>query len=222
LGYFWGVFVYSIKNGAADRLYYPMDFRGELCGQGKYTNKPYVYYIHPLMDTDLKICVESCPLSTGPDICLPATDGKTDTGFCYAQMQADEYLEYCMPVEPNNEEVVMGILEEPIFIFKRFLGDINRSVSVMVSSSLLSFFSACLIMWMLKFRKTSQIITFLSVILAITSFAISSYICYLRYEELIEERCLYQTDDGDCGGFQAYFFYVFLAPSHLCISIRPG
>lgn len=206
--YFWAIFIYSIKNGAPDRLYYPMDFRGELCGQGKYSSKPLVYYIHPLIDTKLKICLGSCPLSTGPDICLPETDGKTNTGFCYAQMQAKEYLEYCLPIEPNNESVIMEILEAPMFILKRFLGDINRSISVMVSSSVLSFLTGCLILFLLKYRRSSQIITFTSVVFAIASFGVSSYVCYLRYEYFIEERCLYQIDDGDCGGFQAYFFYV--------------
>jgi len=42
-----------------------MDFRAEICGVGKLESRPYLYFISPTVDINVKMCVESCPETAG-------------------------------------------------------------------------------------------------------------------------------------------------------------
>jgi len=83
--FFYGVFAYL--DGDPNRLIYGMDIRSEICGVGKLEEKALVYYINPVVDIDLKICIEKCPDLSGPDICIyNEVDPYVLTPFCYTQI----------------------------------------------------------------------------------------------------------------------------------------
>jgi len=53
-----GVYAYFVMTGGnPDRLANGMDFRGELCGIGALSNKPFLYYAGPVIDMQVTWCV---------------------------------------------------------------------------------------------------------------------------------------------------------------------
>ena len=59
---FFFAIIWTLINGHSNRLFHGMDFRGELCGIGRYSNensnlKPYLYYVYPESDVRVGICV---------------------------------------------------------------------------------------------------------------------------------------------------------------------
>ena len=106
-----------------NRLINGMDFRGVICGVDKYSDKPYLYFVNPVLDINVAICVKSCPQSTGNKICLYEKDGFTKTGFCYTQMQTSYSGKYCLPLEPVNRLIVDDFLNEFFNLVKRTSAD---------------------------------------------------------------------------------------------------
>lgn len=96
----------AITNGDLNRLSTGYDFRTALCGFDKFVDKPYLYYINPVLDINVAICVAHCPKTTGDKICLYKRDGVTPTSFCYIQMQTTYNGKYCLPIEPINHQIV--------------------------------------------------------------------------------------------------------------------
>jgi len=82
VGFFFYV-VFAYKDGAPDRLQKGMDFRSEVCGTDDLESKPYLYFANPVIDINVKFCVEKCPPSSGPLICLYDVDPDRETPFCY-------------------------------------------------------------------------------------------------------------------------------------------
>lgn len=114
---------FAIADGDLSRLINGMDFRGVICGVGSYSDKPFLYFINPVLDINVGICVSSCPKSTGNSICLYEKDGFTKTGFCYTQMQTSYSGRYCLPLEPINKEIVDNHLNEFFHLVKRTSAD---------------------------------------------------------------------------------------------------
>ena len=62
------------RDSAPERLLSGLDFRGEVCGQGRLKSKPYLYYPTPIYDARIGMCVEKCPENTGKELYLYDTD----------------------------------------------------------------------------------------------------------------------------------------------------
>ena len=113
----------AITNGDLDRLTNGYDFRSVLCGVDQFADKPYLYFINPVMDINVAICVQHCPTTTGDNICLYKRDGITPTSFCYVQMQTTYNGKYCYPVEPINHRLVDVFLNSFYNSVKRTVAD---------------------------------------------------------------------------------------------------
>jgi len=126
----------SITNGDLNRLINGYDFRTVLCGVGNYADKPYLYFIDPVADINIGICVQNCPSTTGDTICLYKKDGITPTSFCYVQMQTTYNGRYCYPVEPINHAIVDTFLNS-------FYNSVRRTVTdfLIVNFFLYSFYT---------------------------------------------------------------------------------
>lgn len=81
---FHGVVLFSY--GDINRISNGYDFREEVCGVKGLIKLPYLYYASPAKDINVAFCVESCPTTTGLNICLYDIDHFTKTPFCYVQM----------------------------------------------------------------------------------------------------------------------------------------
>lgn len=114
--------VLAILNGDLNRLTTGYDFRSVLCGYDNFSDKPYLYFINPVVDLNLRICIKHCPKSTGDTICLYKPDGVTPTSFCYIQMQTTYNGKYCYPVEPVNHKIVDTYLNS-------FYNSVRRTVA---------------------------------------------------------------------------------------------
>jgi hypothetical protein len=56
----------AFLDGRTERLFNGMDFRAEVCGNGKFTNKHYLYFMTPTIDINVAMCVHKCPNATVP------------------------------------------------------------------------------------------------------------------------------------------------------------
>ena len=62
-----GLFINAILvfiNGSSNRLMNGTDFRAEICGVDQRSDRSYLYYVQPTVDTKVAMCVSSCPNST--------------------------------------------------------------------------------------------------------------------------------------------------------------
>ena len=99
------------------------DFRSVLCGVDNFADKPYLYFINPVIDVNIGMCVSHCPKTTGDTICLYKKDGVTPTSFCYVQMQTTYGGKYCYPIEPINHYIVDTYLNSFYFTIRRTIAD---------------------------------------------------------------------------------------------------
>jgi hypothetical protein len=104
---------YVLLEGAPERLSNGNDFRAEICGTGKYSNRTYQYFANAIIDVSVSFCVKECPSSTGQTICLYDTKGIDYPNddpyyakFCYVQLRSDPLGKYCIPKEPINRSKV--------------------------------------------------------------------------------------------------------------------
>lgn len=124
------------------RLVNGYDFRTEICGHGKYVEKPYLYYANPVLDIRVAFCVKECPTASGPLTCLYDTTGTYYDSiyekFCYVQMQGSLRSKYCRPNEPKNREVVDAHLESFDFSTKRYASDLFMSVEAIAVGAIVT------------------------------------------------------------------------------------
>ena len=117
--------IYLVWNsGSFPRLTNGLDFRGEICGLGKLSNFPYLYYPSPVIDTNVAFCVNKCPKTSGQEICLYDVNPNVLTTFCYLQMQSTYSGRFCRPSEPVNRKFVDGELNAWTNIIQRLVGDL--------------------------------------------------------------------------------------------------
>ena len=90
-----------------ERLSNGYDFRREFCGQGSRSDLKYTYFIDPIKDIQIAICVEQCPNTTGSPIFLyeKVEINKTKViqqlpQFSYSTLRSKKYAKYCYPFQP--------------------------------------------------------------------------------------------------------------------------
>ena len=199
-------FVLSYRMGDVDMINY-LDFRGRRCGRAELEDRPYVYYINPSLDMNLRMCVESCPDSTGLPICLYEPDGTTPTPFCYTQMNTLRSGSLCIPAEASTKRKFL----ESYFDTQRYMMSMVmelyyswdfQSIALVVAV-LLNF----VLLELIKRKRIIKFIIWLFLFLLLASFLLLAYFFNREYKERIALRCLFGVDKYKCGGGIAYFFY---------------
>ena len=109
---------------------YGLDFRARPCAKEALSLSTYLYFVHPNIDIDFTMCVTACPVSTGLDMTLYHTDGKTQhigPNFKYSSIQTHQVGRYCIPVESGLKSTVDTYIETGNKLFERSIGDIYYS-----------------------------------------------------------------------------------------------
>lgn len=68
-------FAYLLIVSDLQKMSHPVDYRAESCGLNHLSQRPYLYYILPNIDLNVKMCVSKCPIDTNRDICLYRRNG---------------------------------------------------------------------------------------------------------------------------------------------------
>ena len=206
-----GTILYSYQLGDVDNINY-LDFRGRRCGRVELSHRPYVYYMNPSLDMNLRMCVESCPDSTGLKICLYKKDGVTPTTFCYTQMNTERYGSLCIPSEASTKKKFF----ERYFDIRRYLlimvADLYYSWDYILISFVFMVGICFLTMELFRHKKTIIFIIWFFLLNIIISFIILAFFFRIEYNNQIKLRCLFELDKYNCGGlFASIFYYGYFA-----------
>ncbi|KAL4472584.1 hypothetical protein ABPG74_018533 [Tetrahymena malaccensis] len=209
-GFFIFASIYVLSDGRPARLGNGYDFRTELCGNGKYVKQPYLYYLNPVQDIRVAMCVSSCPTTSGPLICLYDTSGKTYdsiyTKFCYTQMQSSIRSKYCVPNEPINGAVVNTYLESFDLSVKRYASDIMLGVDIMLCGAVLTVILSFLFLYFLKNQSTVSCFVSLTFLLILMCCGGLAFLFYREYVLELQKNCFTLRDENNCVGSRGYSF----------------
>ena len=136
----------------------PRDIRGLICGEAELETKPFLYFLAPTVDPNVAICVESCPSTTGQQICI--YDGKNSTQlttFCYTQISTDTSGKYCYPTETEPREIIDNFLSEIEPTIRRMIGDLFLSWDVILLVFIVVLFIAFGVTTLLRKEKGIKI-----------------------------------------------------------------
>ncbi|EGR33911.1 solute carrier family 44 protein member 2, putative, partial [Ichthyophthirius multifiliis] len=205
--------IYVFKDGRPQRLQNGFDFRAELCGQGKFVDRPYLYYPNPATDINVAFCVQQCPQSTGPLICLYQTNGipynSVYSKFCYVQMQSKPVGKYCKPYEPQNKLALDNHLLKFDLRVKRYVSDIYNSLDMIGLGAILISFLSFIFYIFIRNSNLIVIYMFSIFIFIIGCFAGYSYLFYREYQLELAQNCFTGIDEKQCVGDRGYLYRIF-------------
>ena len=75
----------SARSFFIQRVFKPMDFRGDICGESYLKDKPKIVWANPMgWGVHVKSCVAKCPLTDGEENCLYNPDNSLEySDYCY-------------------------------------------------------------------------------------------------------------------------------------------
>ena len=186
------------------------DFRGKNCGQNQLSHRPYLYYLAPSLDVNVKMCVTNCPNQAGLPICLYKKDGVTDTVFCYTQMDSRLEGTICLPTEPSTKKRFLEKQWEFEIILKDLIYDFYISYDFIFLSFLLGGFLAWFVISLMRRKKIIKGVIWVFILNINFQFCLFSFFSYLIYKKIIDLSCLFGIDKYSCGGNLAYYFYILI------------
>lgn len=186
--------VYLINLGSVHRLSHPTDFRSELCGTNHLSGHPYVYFLQPLVDVEVRMCVRECPRETGPRICLYDRSMK-ETIYCYDQLKTSLLDKVCMPVEPlNKQAIIRHQMATPVS---------RQAISVVYGSRwwvLVGTLAGIAMAWLVSvlITKWVRVVVWGAMWLGILGWLLMAWVTRGEYHSRVAEECLFSTDLYDC------------------------
>ena len=202
------IFILSQSN--PKKLAYGLDFRTEFCGLSHLSQKKYVYFIHPNVDINLKICIKKCPEATNKEICLYRRDGinyHTEKRFCYSTIQSRAKGRFCIPVETKTRHTVENYLNRFNNGIGFFIGDVYLSWDYIFIGFILALIFSQIFSFFFQYGKFLFFFLLFSILAFPVFFFGVSIIFYLEYINIIELYCFNQIVSNLCIGYYGKIFY---------------
>lgn len=203
----------AFGGGKPERLYAGLDFRSEACGFNQLEIRPYLYWPHPNVDLNVRMCVAECPQDTGRKICLYQRDGETlhiADKFCYTAIQTTKYGRYCVPRESETKITVDDWIVSWENIYRRALGDIAMSKDIIFVGFLVAMVLGFLVTIMMSFKFLATVWIWLSMFITMLCLGVLAGFSYFEYLGTIETRCYQSIDTNSCGGERSTFFWFLM------------
>lgn len=210
-------FLIVFAQGNPDKLAYGIDFRALPCGLGRLNEKPYLYFLQPNIDLNVKMCVNKCPEGTNYILCLYRPDGineHSDDRFCYTSIQSKRRGKYCIPVEVKTKSTVNSHLNSIFIYLGRILGDVYLGRDVITAGFIATLLLTNLIVFFFRFKL--MLLTF-SIVISLSGpfiFIYFAYAYHIEYNDLKNKQCPNIMNLADCLGVDGrllnFMKYVFL------------
>jgi len=206
---------FFLGKGDINHLTRGYDYLANTCGEGHFTDRPYVYWVNPLVDINMKLCVSSCYARFGEHICIYDNDGKEISGAddprtatgCEYRVPADLISIYCYPQEPVSRDLVEKFLETPEQLVRSYGGDFVQSEDIIIFGIALGMVSSYVIMKMLHSKRMHMITAVLCLIGSAVTGIVMALLCLRERDTIIDERCEEGQKEEDCEGSLARFYY---------------
>ena len=186
------------------------DFRGKNCGKNQLSHRPYLYYLAPSLDVNVKMCVENCPNHAGMPICLYKKDGITKTIFCYTQMDTTLQGKICLPTEPSTKKRFLAKKWEIKIIIKDLIYDFYISYDFIFMSFIICGFLSWLVISLMRRKKIIKGIIWIFILNINFQFCLFSLFSFFIYKRIINLYCLFGIDKYNCGGTISFTFYILI------------
>ena len=172
-----------------------------------------MYWPHPNVDLNVRMCVAECPEDTGRKICLYQRDGETlhiADKFCYTAIQTTRYGRYCVPRESETKVTVDEWIVSWENVYRRALGDLAMSKDIIFVGFIAAMIVGFLVTVMMSFKILATIWIWLSMMITLLCFGVIAGFSYLEYKDTIAVRCYNAVDTNQCGGERASFFWLLM------------
>ncbi len=189
-----GVCVYLVNLGSVQRLSHPSDFRSELCGTNHLSGHPFLYFLQPLVDPQVRMCVTKCPQETGPRICLYDRSMR-DTIYCYDQLKTSLVNKVCMAEEPLNKEAITREVNKE---------SLSRTAMSVVYSSrwwvFLGLLGAISMAWVmtLLINRWVKVVVWGAMWMGILGWVVMAGVARREYQSRVARECLFSLDLYHC------------------------
>jgi hypothetical protein len=187
----------AFGGGKPDRLYSGLDFRDEPCGFDHLEIRPYLYWPHPNVDLNVRMCVAECPEDTGRKICLYQRDGTSlhiADKFCYTAIQTQQFGRYCVPRESQTKITVDEWIVSWENVYRRALGDLAMSKDIIFIGFVVAMVLGFLVTIMMSFKLLATVWIWLSMIITMLCLGVLSGFSYWEYLKTIDTRCFEAID----------------------------
>lgn len=186
------------------------DFRARECGFNELASKPFLYYLQPSIDMNVKMCVEFCPNYTGAPICLYEPNGINATVFCYTQMTTEAVGSTCYPVEPFTRKRFIKSLESSTLWFVSFVKDLYISIDVIVGCMIIAPLLSLLVLKLLIRISMTKTVIWICLLNVIVMLGALSLFFYKEYRYVVDLNCIFGISKRDCGGTISTVYYALI------------
>ena len=129
----WTLSGWSYQDGDHFRLERGWDMYGNFCGQGVVSDRPYTFFLDPLLSIDLTICLPGCPSTTAIEtLCMYDDDfglELEDEGCFNSYPSKPFFNNYCLPADRNQRAKTLQWLYSEDQVMTRVVGDLARVLS---------------------------------------------------------------------------------------------
>ena len=186
------------------------DFRARECGSNELASKPFLYYLQPSIDMNVKMCVEFCPNFTGAPICLYEPNGLNMTVFCYTQMTTEAVGSTCYPVEPFTRKRFIKNLESSTLWFISIVKDLYISIDMIVGCMIFAPLLSLLVLKLLIRNTLTKAVIWVCLLNVIAMLGALSLFFYKEYRYVVGLNCIFGINKRNCGGTIGTVYYALI------------
>eukprot|EP00004_Rigifila_ramosa_P018987 TRINITY_DN4792_c0_g1_i2.p1 TRINITY_DN4792_c0_g1~~TRINITY_DN4792_c0_g1_i2.p1 ORF type:complete len:603 (+),score=162.94 TRINITY_DN4792_c0_g1_i2:132-1940(+) len=171
----------GFDQGRPERLLYGKDMDGRICGvDSGLSDKEYLYWLDPISDFTLQVCVSECPAATvvnatQPDdvVCVYSYQPETPQevadglarGLCFSKYESTSLFYRCVPLDcPDGSETCSDAMESSLnnASITRLFADIQKAWPVILGCSLAAFLIGFL--WLFLLRKLAGVMVWATIV----------------------------------------------------------
>lgn len=120
---------FSWAKGFPGRMTRGSDLYGDACGFGDLEDWSYTYFIDPVANPKVSICLSGCPVQSSIEsLCLYDQNHTLITDFdCYnSYVSKPFYNRYCLPADHLRRSAAIAYLYDSERVMSRVMGDLAR------------------------------------------------------------------------------------------------
>ncbi|KAJ3436922.1 ctl-like protein [Anaeramoeba flamelloides] len=225
----------AYSTGTPKRLYYPTDYRGNVCGMdntkvkealsSNYTEDElsflsdtsethYVFWPHD--GSSEEICVDECPTEgkISDPLCDETINNYLDKNDPYCPYETESVLRRCLPTEithTNSSEVINKVKESVSGSsgLSKAMGDLMQGWYVLLISVFIAV--AFSFLWLVIIRKFAKFMVFFTIFFYFAMLCLVTWYFWHQAEssENIEQDKKMDTDTTNAKVFRAFFYIMF-------------